>query len=50
MLETLAIALVMLWLLGMTSADTFHGFMHLLLAAAIIVAPVRMMREHRATI
>lgn len=37
MLYTLAIVLVVLWLLGMISAHTIGGFIHVLLAVALIV-------------
>lgn len=36
MLQTIAIILVILWLLGMVTANTLGGFIHLLLVIAII--------------
>jgi hypothetical protein len=41
MLETIAIILVVLWLLGMVSSYTLSGFIHILLVLAIIVVLVR---------
>jgi len=41
MLETIAVLLVILWLLGIVSGYTFGSFIHLLLALAIIVVLVR---------
>jgi hypothetical protein len=37
MLETIAIVLVVLWLLGMVTSTTLGGFVHVLLVLAIIV-------------
>lgn len=44
MLETIAIILVVLWLLGFVSSYTMGGFIHLLLVLAIIVVLVRLIR------
>ena len=44
MLETIAIILVLLWLLGMVSSYTMGGFIHLLLVVAIIVVLLRVIR------
>jgi hypothetical protein len=41
MLETIAIVLVVLWLLGMVSSYTMGGFIHVLLVLAIVVVLVR---------
>jgi hypothetical protein len=41
MLETVAIILVVLWLLGMVSSYTLSGFIHILLVLAIIVVLIR---------
>jgi uncharacterized Tic20 family protein len=41
MLYTIAIVLVLLWLLGMVSSYTIGGFIHILLAIAIIVVLLR---------
>ena len=41
MLYTIAVVLILLWLLGMVSAYTINGFIHILLVIAIIVILVR---------
>jgi hypothetical protein len=48
MLETIAIILVILWLLGMVSSYTVGGFIHILLVLAIIVILVRVIQGRRA--
>jgi hypothetical protein len=44
MLETIAIILVVLWLLGMVSAYTMGGFIHLLLVLAVIAILIRLVQ------
>jgi len=44
MLETLAIILIILWLLGLVSSYTMGGFIHILLVVAIIVILVRLIQ------
>ncbi len=44
MLETIAIVLVILWLLGMVSYYTLGGFIHILLVIAVIVVIIRIIR------
>ncbi len=44
MLETIAIVLVLLWLLGMVSSYTLGGFIHLLLVLAVIAILVRLVQ------
>ncbi len=44
MLETIAIILVVLWLLGFVSSYTMGGFIHLLLVLAIVAVLVRLIR------
>jgi len=44
MLETIAILLVILWLLGMVSSYTLGGFIHILLVIAVILVIVRLIR------
>ena len=41
MLYTIAVVLVLLWLLGMVSSYTIGGFIHILLVIAIIVVLLR---------
>jgi nitrate reductase NapE component len=47
MLETIAIVLLILWLLGMVSATTVGGFVHVLLVFAIIIILVRVIRGRK---
>jgi len=42
MLYTIAIILVVLWLLGLVSSYTIGGFIHVLLVVAIIIILVRL--------
>lgn len=44
MLITLAVVLLVLWALGIVTAYTMGGFIHLLLIAAIIVVLVRLIQ------
>lgn len=41
MLETIAVILIILWLLGFVSSYTMGGFIHLLLVVAIVVILAR---------
>lgn len=47
MLMTIAIILVVLWLLGMVSAYTMGGLIHVLLVVAIIVILVRVIQGRK---
>ena len=47
MLYTLAVVLIVLWALGMVSSYTMGGFIHLLLAVAIIMVLVNVIRAGR---
>ncbi len=44
MLETIAIILVVLWILGLVTSSTMGGFIHVLLVIAIIVILIRVVR------
>ncbi|WP_340123428.1 lmo0937 family membrane protein [Methylobacter svalbardensis] len=44
MLETLAIILVILWILGLVSSYTLGGFIHILLVIAIIIIVLRVIQ------
>ena len=44
MLETIAVVLIILWLLGMVSSYTLGGFIHILLVIAVIVIIIRVIR------
>ncbi len=48
MLQTLAIILVVLWLLGLVSSYTLGGFIHILLVLAVIVILIRVIQGRRA--
>jgi len=41
MLYTIAVVLIILWLLGLVTSYTINGFIHILLVIAIIVILVR---------
>ena len=41
MLYTIAVVLVILWLLGLVTSTTMGGFIHVLLAIALIVVLLR---------
>ena len=47
MLETIAVILLVLWLLGLVSGYTVGGFVHVLLVLAIIVALIRIVQGRR---
>jgi hypothetical protein len=47
MLYTLAVILIIAWLLGMLSSYTMGGFIHILLVIAIIVILVRVIQGRR---
>jgi hypothetical protein len=47
MLETIAIILLVLWVLGLVSSYTVGGFIHILLVAAIIIFLVRIVQGRR---
>lgn len=44
MLETIAVLLVILWLLGMVSSYTLGGFIHILIVLAIVVVLIRVIQ------
>lgn len=44
MLETIAIILLVLWLLGLVSSYTMGGFIHILLIIAIVVIVIRVIQ------
>jgi len=47
MLETIAIILIVLWLLGMVTSYTIGGFIHILLVVAIIMFLIRIINGRR---
>jgi hypothetical protein len=48
MLYTLAVVLIVLWLLGLVSSYTMGGFIHILLVIAIVVILVNVISGRRA--
>ncbi|WP_291162991.1 lmo0937 family membrane protein [Gemmatimonas sp. UBA7669] len=47
MLTTLAIVLLVLWMLGMVSSYTIGGFVHILLVVAIVMVLVRIIQGRK---
>ena len=47
MLETIAVILVVLWLLGLVTSTTMGGFIHILLVVAIVVILLRIIQGRR---
>ncbi len=47
MLSTIAFILVILWLLGVVTAHTIGGFIHILLVIAVIVILIRVIRGEK---
>jgi hypothetical protein len=47
MLETIAIILLILWIMGLVSSYTLGGFIHVLLVIAIIVILLRVIQGRR---
>jgi hypothetical protein len=47
MLWTLAVILVVLWLLGLITSYTLGGFIHILLVVAVIFVLVRLIQGRR---
>jgi hypothetical protein len=47
MLETIAIILIVLWLLGLVSSYTLGGFIHALLVIAVLVILIRVIQGRK---
>jgi Family of unknown function (DUF5670) len=47
MLETIAVILIIFWLLGLVSSYTMGGFIHILLVIAVVVILVRVLQGRR---
>ncbi len=45
--ETIAVVLIVLWLLGLVTSYTMGGFIHVLLVIALIVIVLRVIRGNR---
>jgi hypothetical protein len=47
MLWTIAVIFIILWLLGLVTSFTMHGFIHVLLVIAIIAVLLRIIRGRK---
>ncbi len=47
MIYTIAIVLIVLWLLGLVSSYTMGGFIHILLVVALVVVLVNFLSGHK---
>lgn len=47
MLWTIAVVLIILWALGLVTANTMGGFIHLLLIAAVVTVLIRVIQGNR---
>jgi hypothetical protein len=47
MLSTIAIVLIVLWLLGMVTSNAIGGFIHNLLVIAVVVVLIRIIQGRR---
>jgi hypothetical protein len=47
LLSTIAVLLVVMWLLGMVSSYTIGGFIHILLVLAIVTVLIRVIQGRR---
>lgn len=48
MLYTIAVVLIVLWLLGMITSTTMGGFIHVLIVIAIVVVLLRIISGRKA--
>ncbi len=47
MLETIAVILIVMWLLGLVTSTTMGGFIHILLVVAVVVILIRVVQGRR---
>lgn len=47
MLETIAVVLIVLWLLGLVTSYTMGGLIHALLVIAVVVIAIRLIQGRR---
>lgn len=47
MLWTIFIVLLVLWVLGLVTANTLGGFIHILLVLAVVVVAIRLIQGRR---
>jgi len=50
MLYTIAVVLLILWLLGMVSSYTIGGFIHILLVVAVVMILLRVINGQRPVV
>lgn len=48
MLYTIAVVLIILWLLGLVSSYTMGGFIHILLVVALVIILIRLISGRNA--
>lgn len=48
MLWTIAVVLLVLWVLGLVTSTTMGGFIHVLIVAAVIIVLLRLISGRRA--
>ena len=48
MLESIALVLIILWVLGLATSTTMNGFIHILLVIAIVVVLMRVIGGRKA--
>ncbi|MBC7958877.1 MAG: lmo0937 family membrane protein [Vallitaleaceae bacterium] len=44
MLQTIAVILIILWLIGVVTSNTLGGFVHILLVIAVVVVLIRLIQ------
>ena len=47
MLETIAVILIVMWLLGLVTSTTMGGFIHILLVIAVVEILIRVVQGRR---
>lgn len=47
MLTTIAVILVILWILGLVTSNTIGGFIHILLVVAVIMVLIRLIKGQK---
>lgn len=47
MLETVALILIILWVLGLVSSYTIGGFIHILFVVALVIILIRIIKGRR---
>ena len=47
MLETIAVILIILWILGLVSSYTMGGFIHILIVVAVVALVIRLIQGRK---